>query len=973
MANSEHNPEQFSEQKPKEVRKLSYNNLQINQKIRFILIVISLISIVVIGILSFINSRNSLQRVSFDQLKSITEIKRRAIEDYFRQTRNQVRTFASDRMVIDALEEFNDAFKMVDIDTNTVYSEDDLLNMEANLENFYSTSFVTPLNTNLNKNTTVESFWPENKKSKILQYHYISNNPNPEESKDVLNKATDGSKYSEVHSKYHPIFKDYLEKFGYNDIYLVDGETGNIVYSVSKRTEFATSLLTGPYRNTNVSFAYEMAKNSTIRDYSILVDLDFYSPLLGSPCAFIASPVYNDVIKSGVLIFQISIDKINEIMTGNMNWKKEGYGESGESYLVGDDLKLRSESRRLIQNKNEYLETLHEMGTEDNIIEKINNLNTGILLQDVDTKSAQDALAGRSGEKITRDYLDEKVLSSYSRVNIDNVNWGIISDINVRETFQPIRRLGWNIIFFMILLLIIVNFIGNYFSKAIAKRIISIKDAISYLVRGESFDKLEDTSEDEIGQTAVALNKLADRLDSASEFAVAIGKGDFSYDYEISGENDRLGNSLLQMKKSLQDAKEEEQKRMVEDEKRNWSTQGIAKFGEILRSDNDNLNRLSYNIISNLVDYMKANQGGIFLMNKEDRDDIHLELLAAYAYNRQKHLSKRIEPGEGLVGTCAIEKKTIYLTEIPDDYINITSGLGDANPSSLLIVPLKVEEDVLGIIEIASFNELQPHEIEFVERLAESIATTLTTVQINARTAKLLEESKDKANALAQQEEEMRQNMEEMQATQEELARIKAQEKNKEEKVRSEESKLYEEIKKQNEELKRNEDELRKQKEETEATHRMMFDILENIPGKVFVKDNEGKIIIANTATARLYDKTIDELIGSSDFDHYPKKEAEEFFEEEKQVMRQGQKTWYQEEMNQGRMTYLMTTKMPFYIETLKKQGLLGIQIDITEMRKMGEEEYKQKLNEKMKEAEKYLNELNKVKEKINKLKGPIE
>ncbi len=118
-----------------------------------------------------------------------------------------------------------------------------------------------------------------------------------------------------------------------------------------------------------------------------------------------------------------------------------------------------------------------------------------------------------------------------------------------------------------------------------------------------------------------------------------------------------------------------------------------------------------------LVNYLKANQGGLFILNDEDKENIYFNLLSAFAYDRRKYMEKHIQFGEGLIGTCAIEKKTIFMTDIPQDYMEITSGLGGANPGSLLIVPLKLEDDVLGALEIASFNVFEEHEIEFVEKL----------------------------------------------------------------------------------------------------------------------------------------------------------------------------------------------------------------------------------------------------------------
>jgi len=253
-------------------------------------------------------------------------------------------------------------------------------------------------------------------------------------------------------------------------------------------------------------------------------------------------------------------------------------------------------------------------------------------------------------------------------------------------------------------------------------------------------------------------------------FVEKLRGGDIDAEY-VHDETDVLGKSIVNLRDNLKASKIEEQARRDEDEQRNWIAEGLAKFGEILRSDNDNLEELSYQVISNLVKYLNANQGGFYLLEDSDLGDRHFLLTACYAYERRKYADQRVNWGEGLVGICALEKQTTFLKKIPESYLNITSGLGKANPKCLLIVPLKVREDVHGVMEIASFNIFDKHQIDFVEKVAESIASTLSTVKINLRTAKLLRESQHQAETLASQEEQMRQNMEELQATQEEAAR----------------------------------------------------------------------------------------------------------------------------------------------------------------------------------------------------------
>lgn len=268
-----------------------------------------------------------------------------------------------------------------------------------------------------------------------------------------------------------------------------------------------------------------------------------------------------------------------------------------------------------------------------------------------------------------------------------------------------------------------------------------------------------------------ALKQELDKNQRIFRFVEKIRMGNIDSEYKVQGQDDVLGQSILDLRDNLKKNKEEEERRRKEDQQRNWIAEGLAKFGDILRRDIDNIEELSYNLISNLVKYIDANQGAFFIIEDEDEADTHLKMTACYAYERRKYADKRLELDEGIVGAAILEQETIYMTDVPESYVNITSGLGQATPGSLLVVPLKINEEVHGVIEIGAINPIAKHSLDFVEKVAENIASTISNVKITSRTAKLLKESQQQAEALAAQEEQMRQNMEELQATQEEAAR----------------------------------------------------------------------------------------------------------------------------------------------------------------------------------------------------------
>ncbi|MDX2301323.1 MAG: PAS domain S-box protein [Microscillaceae bacterium] len=311
------------------------------------------------------------------------------------------------------------------------------------------------------------------------------------------------------------------------------------------------------------------------------------------------------------------------------------------------------------------------------------------------------------------------------------------------------------------LIVLIIGFfvIGSTFINPLKKIAETAKDVAS----GDIHTKVAYQRKDEIGEVADSLNLIVGSFKQYTDFAENIGKGNFESSFDVKSEKDTLGYTLLSMRDNLKNVAEE-------DKKRNWANEGFALFSNILRSTDRDIEELSYDVISNLVKYVGANQGGLFLLNGDNGSE-YLELKGSFAYNKRKYEEKRIKAGQGLLGQVVLEKDIIYLDKIPNEYIQITSGLGQAPPRSILLAPLKVNENVYGALEIASFKNFEPYEIDFIEKLSENIASTISSVKINENTKMLLDETRQYAEQMQAQEEEMRQNMEELASTQEEMER----------------------------------------------------------------------------------------------------------------------------------------------------------------------------------------------------------
>lgn len=319
-------------------------------------------------------------------------------------------------------------------------------------------------------------------------------------------------------------------------------------------------------------------------------------------------------------------------------------------------------------------------------------------------------------------------------------------------------------------LLLLVVFIIILLKKILANRLNIVKTALENLASGEKVDTLFSKSADETGRMVNSLNQLISRSEQTAAFAKQIGEKKYDSNYESLSDNDVIGNALVDLREKLQEADKQDKQRKKEDEQRNWAAIGLSRFSGIMRNHTQ-IESLTYEVIQQLVNYLGVNQGGFFLVNNNDKNDVHLELVAAYAYSRNKYISKRIEVGDGLVGRCMVEKDIIYLTDIPDDYINITSGTGSANPRCLLLVPLIHNSEIFGVFELASFNEIESYKVDFVKQVASTTAITILSVQSDIRTRELLEKSQQQAEEMSAQEEEMRQNLEELNATQEQFER----------------------------------------------------------------------------------------------------------------------------------------------------------------------------------------------------------
>ncbi|HSZ26113.1 MAG TPA: GAF domain-containing protein [Cytophagaceae bacterium] len=372
-----------------------------------------------------------------------------------------------------------------------------------------------------------------------------------------------------------------------------------------------------------------------------------------------------------------------------------------------------------------------------------------------------------------------------------------------------------------------------------------------------------------------------------SEFSIKkISNGNFELNKDENAHP--LQNSLLELNKKM--------KEFVETEKqRSWISEGLVTFVEIFRRDQTQKKELYHHILASLIKYVKANQGGLFILSGSDKEAV-LEMVACYAYEKKKFIEKKVAIGEGLLGQCFMEQETSMYTDLPPFYTTITSGLGEVTPGCLLLVPLKFNNQVIGVLEIAGFHKFQKHEIDFIEKIAESIASISLNIQNTEKARNLLLESEQRAQMLKEQEEELRQNLEELVATQEEMQR--------------------------------------KQKE-LDQNSSMMKLIIDNIPFPVFVKNEIGRYTLVNKAEASLFNLSEEIILGKDD-SHFVENE-----QEWKVIQESDLRTLdadipvelpEQSFTTSGGVNHIFkTTKIPFVNSFTGKKNILGVSVDLTE------------------------------------------
>jgi PAS domain S-box-containing protein len=487
--------------------------VKIGTKIMLVGIPLALLAVIVSSVFAGISSRNALEKAAFERLTAVRELKAQQIESYFALMSDQAVSLASNSATIEAVSEFiYGEFLLKATITETSPEEN------AAITEYYNTVIASQIE-KTGILSAEHSFIAKHSPTDPLAIHMqLAHVIEPEQSAEVVPDKTQDTDtyYTEKLDKADVFFADYANRFGYNDVFLISQDKGRVIYSTTRGIEFGTSLVDGPHSGSNLATVIKAAMKMEAGEY-IFADFEKYMPAFGVPTAFVASPIFVDGERKGVIALEISVSRINDTMTSNQSWQDVGLGASGETYLVGEDLLLRNQSRFLIEDKEQYLELIRSIGTDEKIVQQIDNLNNSIGLQTVDTIGTRAALSGETDIKIFPDYRGVEVLSAYRPLKLPNLNWVIMSEIDKSEALAGFSRLRDRLIALASMVLAAAIYASYFLATAFTRPIRALEVVAGNLTSGKLDKEVDISAVDEIGDLARSFEKMRIALKASFE------------------------------------------------------------------------------------------------------------------------------------------------------------------------------------------------------------------------------------------------------------------------------------------------------------------------------------------------------------------------------------------------------------------------------------------------------------------------
>ncbi len=478
--------------------------LSIRSILLIMLLLVSVASSVVVGLIGYVNGRESLQDAAFNSLIEVRDSRAREITSLYASIENNLLLNARGASVQSAVEAFARGFAELE-DSELTADE------QAALEDYFATTFAPSLGAVNGETVDPSTFVPTDPAQSYLQLHYTVPFSSFEDAVE-LDDAGDGSAWSAAHAEFHDYFRRMTQLFAYEDVLLLDAR-GNVVYTAFKGVDLGSNLDSGPLQRTNLAGAYTAAMTGNVADTVVLTDFAPYPPSLGTPAAWAVTPVAVDGSIVGALAIEMPIDRINYVMTGGGDWEGSGLGDTGETYIVGaEDGLMRSVSRDLVENPEQYEKQAVANGTPPNVAAEAVAQGSTLLLQPVRTDAVTSASTGQTGTTLAAGYLGAETIAAYAPLDIEGLDWVIVAEINSSEAFAPVDAFTRNLVLSTAVLVLVVSLLSLVIAGVIVRPLRRLRDGARRIAAGEMGVQVDAGTSDELADVGAAFNDMSRSL-----------------------------------------------------------------------------------------------------------------------------------------------------------------------------------------------------------------------------------------------------------------------------------------------------------------------------------------------------------------------------------------------------------------------------------------------------------------------------
>lgn len=484
-------------------------SLGFQSKLLIMLLTVSVLSVLIAGSIGYISGTNSLRDAEYQRLVQLRETRAREITSFYDGIDDAATVLTHSSATISAMKDFAGAFAELQ---KTPLPP----GAGAAVDDYYANVFGPKLEKGTGGKADPGLFRPTSNAQTYVQSLYTVPAKGDFSASAKIQSAGDPSAWSKFNARYQPFFSDFAERFGFDDALLLDTD-GNIVYSVYKQVDLGANVLSPAYKAGNLANAYRKAMRATSVDEIILEDFEDYAPSYGKPTPWVLTPIGDGGGIYGVLALQLSVDEINSVMTGDKGWEREGLGKSGETYLAGPDMLMRSISRQLIVDPKRYVAAVTANGTPENIAERQLQLGDSVLLQPVNTAAVNLALTGQSGVTTAKTYLGTEGLIAYAPVDLPGLKWVIVAKIDRAEAFAPVNAFARDIALSTGAIVLAVCLLALLFSRILTRPLKNLATAVRRVSGGELGIRVPVNSRDEIGELASAFNDMSTSLQTKQQ------------------------------------------------------------------------------------------------------------------------------------------------------------------------------------------------------------------------------------------------------------------------------------------------------------------------------------------------------------------------------------------------------------------------------------------------------------------------